>query len=208
MVQKKQTNIRADFFPRREQYATTDADAAADADGPATVAPSVDDGPLNPKFRPEIQRDVDAGRIILVDWDGPDDPENPRNWSLSKKWTNTGLLCVMCLFIGLATAAYGSGVSRMCEELNARTSCSFPVQCVPPEKTKDKTNTHTQTAPPDFLFGHLSQLSNWAAWDSQFLMWLLRWYVLTPCAASIIGHVADCSCILLLADPAYPRPRV
>lgn len=24
--------------------------------------------------------------ILAVDWDGPNDPENPRNWSFSKKW--------------------------------------------------------------------------------------------------------------------------
>lgn len=56
-------------------------------------------------------------RIILVDWDGPDDPHNPLNWSLKKKYITTGMLCMMCLFIGLATAAYSSGIDPMCEEL-------------------------------------------------------------------------------------------
>ncbi|KAI0055627.1 MFS polyamine transporter [Artomyces pyxidatus] len=26
------------------------------------------------------------GTTIIVDWDGPDDPQNPRNWTLKKKW--------------------------------------------------------------------------------------------------------------------------
>jgi len=31
----------------------------------------------------------------VVDWDGPDDPENPLNWTLKKKWRNAGLLAAM-----------------------------------------------------------------------------------------------------------------
>lgn len=119
MVQKKATNIRADFIPHGEQYATTDAAGEAE---PNTAAPSsVDVSNPNTKLSPEILQEVAAGKIILVDWDGPDDPECPMNWSNGKKWINTMLLCMMCLCIGLATAAYGSGVSRMCEKLHART---------------------------------------------------------------------------------------
>lgn len=28
----------------------------------------------------------------IVDWNGPDDPENPQNWSLRKKWWLVGLV--------------------------------------------------------------------------------------------------------------------
>jgi hypothetical protein len=31
----------------------------------------------------------------IVDYDGPDDPENPYNWSTKKKWTNGGLLSAL-----------------------------------------------------------------------------------------------------------------
>jgi hypothetical protein len=33
-----------------------------------------------------------------LDWDGPDDPENPFNWSPAKRWYGTivpGLLCLL-----------------------------------------------------------------------------------------------------------------
>ncbi|MCO5585480.1 hypothetical protein L7F22_039413 [Adiantum nelumboides] len=55
--------------------------------------------------------------IILVDWDGENDPANPMNWSAKKKNLTTGMLCMMCLFIGLATAGYSSGITQMCQEL-------------------------------------------------------------------------------------------
>ncbi|CAO1625593.1 unnamed protein product [Jaminaea pallidilutea] len=37
----------------------------------------------------------------LVDWDGPEDPENPKNWSQAKKWVSIGTVsscsfCVTC----------------------------------------------------------------------------------------------------------------
>ncbi|KAH6682250.1 major facilitator superfamily domain-containing protein [Plectosphaerella plurivora] len=49
--------------------------------------------------------DVDLDRVDdsdLVDWDGLDDPENPRNWSTTKKLITVTLLC---LFTYLASAA-------------------------------------------------------------------------------------------------------
>ncbi|KAJ8081862.1 hypothetical protein PM082_007708 [Marasmius tenuissimus] len=36
----------------------------------------------------------DKGNITVVDWDGPDDPENPKNWSTRRKWSAT--LIVAC----------------------------------------------------------------------------------------------------------------
>jgi hypothetical protein len=33
----------------------------------------------------------------IVDWDGPDDPANPLNWTGKKKWTNGALLATMTL---------------------------------------------------------------------------------------------------------------
>jgi MFS transporter, DHA1 family, multidrug resistance protein len=35
--------------------------------------------------------------VTVVDWDGPDDPENPQNWSDRKKWAITLLLCALTL---------------------------------------------------------------------------------------------------------------
>lgn len=33
----------------------------------------------------------------IVDWDGPDDPENPMNWSNNKKWLNVVLISALTL---------------------------------------------------------------------------------------------------------------
>ncbi|KAI4523073.1 MFS general substrate transporter, partial [Schizophyllum commune Loenen D] len=44
---------------------------------------------------------VDDG--ICVDWDGPDDPANPRNWSLAKKWRITCICSLITFNIALAS---------------------------------------------------------------------------------------------------------
>ncbi|BCS24445.1 MFS transporter [Aspergillus puulaauensis] len=44
------------------------------------------------------------------------DPENPFNWPLAKKAFISVLLCMMTLFVGLATTAYSSGIDSMTAE--------------------------------------------------------------------------------------------
>jgi hypothetical protein len=33
----------------------------------------------------------------IVDWDGPNDPENPLNWSRAKKWTTVSIISIITL---------------------------------------------------------------------------------------------------------------
>lgn len=49
------------------------------------------------------------------------DKDNPFNWSSGRKAFIATLLCMMTLFIGLATTAYSSGISKMVTELETST---------------------------------------------------------------------------------------
>lgn len=33
----------------------------------------------------------------FVDWDGDDDPTNPRNWSKSKRWAHVVIISILAL---------------------------------------------------------------------------------------------------------------
>ena len=113
----KATSIHSSFFPRGERYATTDAETGEPSANATAVNTPSDGRSLSGA---EKDKGGVAGKddnIILVTWDGDDDVENPMNWPASKKYFTTGLLCAMCLFIGLATAGYSSGITPMCEEL-------------------------------------------------------------------------------------------
>lgn len=51
---------------------------------------------LNPSPTPESETDTH-----VVTWDGPDDPANPRNWSLKYRWFVTGLISLnnFCAYV-------------------------------------------------------------------------------------------------------------
>ncbi|QIX00094.1 hypothetical protein AMS68_005611 [Peltaster fructicola] len=52
----------------------------------------------------------------LVEWNGPDDPENPMNWSSAKKWTITIALGVMTLAVTFASSVFSTATQPTAEE--------------------------------------------------------------------------------------------
>jgi hypothetical protein len=47
-------------------------------------------------FNQDIREEIPAYKDIEIHtWDGPDDPENPFNWSLRYKWLLTITVCFM-----------------------------------------------------------------------------------------------------------------
>lgn len=92
--------------------------------------------PSNEQIDPEVGEimtvDIDMPLTLteLVEHDGKEfiilefatgDKENPYNWAPRYKKFVTAMLCLMTLFIGLATTAYSSGIGSMVKELNTST---------------------------------------------------------------------------------------
>ncbi|KAF2202288.1 MFS general substrate transporter [Delitschia confertaspora ATCC 74209] len=50
---------------------------------------------------------------ILLDWDGPNDPDNPRNWSLWQRTYHTAVPSVMCFIVSFGTSVYTPSVSEI-----------------------------------------------------------------------------------------------
>jgi MFS transporter, DHA1 family, multidrug resistance protein len=67
-----------------------------------------------PLPQPETKKDRKDPN--LVDWDGPDDPENPQNWSLKRKWLVTGCLATMTLTITFASSVFSTATMIVSEE--------------------------------------------------------------------------------------------
>lgn len=84
-----------------------------------------DEGPLEevdidmPLTLWEIQKKNDQEYIVLKFTE--DDKQDPFNWSVGRKAWITLLLCLMTLFIGLATTAYSSGIDNMVEDFGVST---------------------------------------------------------------------------------------
>ena len=45
----------------------------------------------------------------LVDWDGPDDPENPQNFSKLRKWYTTMILSSLTFTVVFSSSIFSSG---------------------------------------------------------------------------------------------------
>ncbi|SJX64157.1 related to TPO1-Vacuolar polyamine-H+ antiporter [Sporisorium reilianum f. sp. reilianum] len=128
----KASSIHTNFLSSGEKYNTADASAsAAPEETPQDGAQAAPSRPTQsrknslwsrksreqPRSEVEVPEGAKDDNIILVVWDGDQDPENPMNWSVGRKWLTTALLCSMCLFIGLATAAFSTGIGPMAQEL-------------------------------------------------------------------------------------------
>ncbi|TVY36138.1 Efflux pump [Lachnellula subtilissima] len=80
--------------------------------------------------------DIEAAQIIqsqsippkrteetnIIDWDGPDDPENPMNWPSSKRWTHIMLVSAANFLTGIASSMFAPGVPALMKEFNSTNS--------------------------------------------------------------------------------------
>lgn len=62
--------------------------------------------------------EVAAPNPNIVDWDGPDDPANPLNWSAKKKWGIIGSIGVVTLITPLASSFFAPGVPQVLKTFN------------------------------------------------------------------------------------------
>ncbi|KAJ5926407.1 hypothetical protein N7516_008180 [Penicillium verrucosum] len=77
-------------------------------------------------IQPRCPGEIPAYKDIEIHtWDGPDDPENPFNWSIRYKWLLTITVCFISILTGLPAGTYGSGNDWMEKQFNVQNS-PFP----------------------------------------------------------------------------------
>jgi multidrug resistance protein len=54
----------------------------------------------------------------IIDWDGPNDPENPQNWAASRKWGIIAALGAVTLITPLASSFFAPGVPQVLRTFN------------------------------------------------------------------------------------------
>lgn len=63
--------------------------------------------------------DPERGRdLTVVDWDGLNDPSNPRNWSTAKKCFVTFLICLLTTGVYIGSAIYSPGETLVAREFH------------------------------------------------------------------------------------------
>ena len=97
--------------PRRTSSSSSTASAAAhDISDPEKA--------VQEQKQATIER-IPTKDVNLVDWDGPDDPEKPLNWTKKKKWTNMMIIGALTLLTPFGSTMFAPGVPGMMEEFNA-----------------------------------------------------------------------------------------
>ena len=62
--------------------------------------------------------------IKIVGWDGPDDPQNPKNWTLGQKWAATFVVSGFTLLSPVSSSIVAPALEVMGKDLNADSSIS------------------------------------------------------------------------------------
>ncbi|KAF2732998.1 MFS multidrug transporter-like protein [Polyplosphaeria fusca] len=65
-----------------------------------------------------FNEEKDGREVEIHTWDGPDDKDNPFNWSLTYKWVLTVTICFISILTGLPAGSYGSGNEQMGDRFN------------------------------------------------------------------------------------------
>ncbi|GAM91137.1 hypothetical protein ANO11243_091840 [Dothideomycetidae sp. 11243] len=75
--------------------------------------------------------DAEKGRdLTVIDWDGPNDPENPRNWSTGKKCFVTFLICILTTSVYIGSAIYTPGEKLVAAEFGVSDEVSILGLCL------------------------------------------------------------------------------
>jgi multidrug resistance protein len=67
----------------------------------------------------EVEEETDPN---VVSWDGPDDPQNPKNWTDKKKWTNVAVLSVLTVVTPLGSSMFAPGIPKIMAEFHSKDS--------------------------------------------------------------------------------------
>ncbi|KAI0947331.1 hypothetical protein AcV7_009784 [Taiwanofungus camphoratus] len=95
--------------PKAEGQQDTSPDTGPEAE-------SVDVGASTPS-QPEGNRDV-----YIVDWDGPDDPQNPKNWSFKKKWAATAIVSAFTFISPVSSSMIAPASDQLAREFSITNS--------------------------------------------------------------------------------------
>jgi hypothetical protein len=118
--EKDEKALEADeleLFPENEY-----SNPSPETDSPSDRAPNEED----------LEKGVPSGKgkhvpaegpsdPFLVVWDGPNDPENPKNWKFSRKWAAVGIISAFTFMTPVSSSMIAPAVPAMSKELGIKT---------------------------------------------------------------------------------------
>ncbi|KAI1384998.1 MFS general substrate transporter [Hypoxylon trugodes] len=80
--------------------------------------PDLEQGQENEKNAAAAATNPDPGDPGLVTWSGPDDPENPKNWTISKKWGAVFIVSMFTFVSPVSSSMVAPGLTAIGRDFN------------------------------------------------------------------------------------------
>lgn len=93
--------------------------AGEEKDLAAALGKDVEKGGDDKSLSTVAEPDEESLDPNVVDFDGPNDPENPLNWKASKKWGMVSLISAITFLTPLASSIFAPGVPEVMREFNS-----------------------------------------------------------------------------------------
>ncbi|PIL36204.1 MFS general substrate transporter [Ganoderma sinense ZZ0214-1] len=77
---------------------------------------------------PEDIPNLAGGSTYIIDWEGPDDPENPRNWTFGKKWVVTTMVSAYVFMSPVSSSMMAPASARIAAHLGVTGSTLIALQ--------------------------------------------------------------------------------
>jgi len=85
----------------------------------ATIEKDLEKGHDDGSTGSATRQEEDLPSPNIVDFDGPDDTENPMNWRAPKKWGMISLVSAITFLTPLASSIFAPGVPEVMQEFNS-----------------------------------------------------------------------------------------
>ncbi|TQN64743.1 Efflux pump rdc3 [Colletotrichum shisoi] len=85
----------------------------------ATIRP--ESAPGSTTNRAEADKETEEDPNVVY-WDGPDDPENPQNWSMTMKWFNVAGISMLTFVTPLGSSMFAPGIPNIMVEFGETSS--------------------------------------------------------------------------------------
>ena len=111
---EEETEIEQNANERKEEDVEQDPDSRQSSD--TQVGETDNDRPQRFQALTGRPLDPEKGRdLYIVDWYGPEDKENPMNWSRGKKFFVTFEICLLTFSVYIGSAIYSAGILDVVE---------------------------------------------------------------------------------------------
>ncbi|PCH40176.1 MFS polyamine transporter [Wolfiporia cocos MD-104 SS10] len=91
---------------------------------PAKRSPKAEHPTINNASQEPASQSAHTGErdVQIVDWDGPDDPQNPKNWSFKKKWAATAIVSAFTFISPVSSSMIAPASDQLAEQFGITNS--------------------------------------------------------------------------------------